>query len=64
MVKFLKGKLAGPDDPIFREGPTFYTRLSDRLPAAEVARIQAEGAARRRRRLRAEARAKAKAKAK
>ena len=22
--------LAGPDDPIFREGPTFYTRPSDR----------------------------------
>ncbi len=22
--------LAGPDDPIFKEGPTFYTRPSDR----------------------------------
>ncbi len=23
--------LAGPDDPIFREGVTFYTRPSDRI---------------------------------
>ncbi len=30
MGKNLGGSLAGPDDPIFREGPTFYTRRSDR----------------------------------
>ncbi len=29
-MKFSKGSLAGPDDPIFKEGPTFYTRKSDR----------------------------------
>ena len=31
MVKFSKISLAGPDDPIFKEGPTFYTRKSDRV---------------------------------
>ena len=30
MAKIRKGKLAGPDDPIFKEGVTFYTRPSDR----------------------------------
>ncbi|MEE8241374.1 MAG: hypothetical protein V3R16_08895 [Nitrospirales bacterium] len=30
MGKNLGGSLAGPDDPIFKEGPTFYTRKSDR----------------------------------
>ncbi len=29
-MKFSKGSLAGPDDPIFKEGPTFYMRRSDR----------------------------------
>ncbi len=31
MGKNLGGSLAGPDDPIFKEGPTFYTRKSDRV---------------------------------
>ncbi len=30
MVKRHKSRLAGPDDPIFKEGVTFYTRPSDR----------------------------------
>ncbi len=30
-LKHTPGRLAGPDDPIFREGPTFYTRKSDRV---------------------------------
>ncbi len=30
MVKRHKIRLAGPDDPIFKEGVTFYTRPSDR----------------------------------
>ncbi len=30
MGKILGGSLAKPDDPIFREGPSFYTRPSDR----------------------------------
>jgi len=30
MAKVLKGSLAGPDDPIFKEGPKLYTRRSDR----------------------------------
>ncbi len=29
--KHTPGRLAGPDDPIFKEGPTFYTRPSDRI---------------------------------
>ncbi len=64
MGKCLKAELAKKDDPIFREGVTSYVRFTDLLPQAEVARIQAEGAARNRRRLRAEAKAAAKAKAK
>ncbi len=36
MAKKRKGRrslirLVGPDDPIFKEGPTFYTRKSDRI---------------------------------
>ncbi len=36
MAKKRKGRrslirLAGPDDPIFKEGVTFYTRMSDRI---------------------------------
>ncbi len=36
MAKKRKGRrssirLAGPDDPIFKEGVTFYTRPSDRI---------------------------------
>ena len=36
MAKKRKGRrslirLAGPDDPIFKEGVTFYTRKSDRI---------------------------------
>ena len=31
MAKIRKGRLAGPDDPIFKEGVTFYTRKSDRI---------------------------------
>ena len=56
MGKSLGISLAKKDDPIFREGVTFYTRLSDRLPAAELAKIRAEAEAlkRRRRRLKAE----------
>ncbi len=30
MAKNLGGSLAKRDDPIFREGPAFYTRQSDR----------------------------------
>ncbi len=30
MGKSLGISLAGPDDPIFKEGPTFYTRKSER----------------------------------
>ncbi len=30
MAKRRKTRLAGPDDPIFKEGVTFYTRPSDR----------------------------------
>ena len=30
MARFTEELLAGPDDPIFKEGPTFYTRPSDR----------------------------------
>ena len=29
-LKHTPGRLAGPDDPIFKEGVTFYTRPSDR----------------------------------
>ena len=58
MAKSLGISLAKKDDPIFREGVTFYTRPSDRLPAAELAKIRAEAEALRRRRLRAEAKAK------
>ena len=39
MGKNLGRSLAGPDDPIFKEGPTFYTRKSDRLPKAELAKM-------------------------
>ncbi len=31
MAKRRKTRLAGPDDPIFKEGVTFYTRKSDRI---------------------------------
>ncbi len=31
MAKRDKSRLAGPDDPIFKEGVTFYTRKSDRI---------------------------------
>ena len=31
MGKNLGGSLAKRDDPIFKEGPTFYTRKSDRI---------------------------------
>ncbi len=55
MAKLLKAKLAARDDPIFREGVTFYTRPSDRLPAAELAKIRAEAEARKRRRRRSKA---------
>ncbi len=58
MARFTESLLAKRDDPIFREGVTFYTRPSDRLPAAELAKIRAEAEALRRRRLRAEAKAK------
>ena len=30
-LKHTPGRLAGPDDPIFKEGVTFYTRKSDRI---------------------------------
>ncbi len=30
MAKIRKSRLAGPDDPIFKDGVTFYTRPSDR----------------------------------
>ena len=31
MATVSKGSLAQPDDPIFKEGPSFYTRQSDRI---------------------------------
>ena len=40
MAKILRARLAKRDDPIFREGPTFYTRTSDRLPKAELAKMK------------------------
>ncbi len=55
MAKSLGISLAKKDDPIFREGVTFYTRPSDRLPAAELAKIRAEAEARKRRRRRSKA---------
>jgi len=58
MGKSSRISLAKRDDPIFKEGPTFYIRQSDRLPAAELAKIRAEAEALKRRRLRAEAKAK------
>ena len=49
MAKRHKTRLAGPDDPIFKEGVTFYTRPSDRAstPSKKTGRAILESPAKR-----------------